>query len=73
MTKMTHTHCIRNFLLGFGSILNIAPVVSTATLPQIDGQKEAEQLVGAAWNEVGAHLTQTIKSGGNHEQQAKTS
>lgn len=54
MKKPKHTHCIGNFLLGFGSILNIAPVVSVA--PTLDTNSNDYQYFDNAWKETGQHL-----------------
>lgn len=66
--KMTKHQCVANLLIGFGSILNIAPVVAaTPTIPT-NGQMEANKLVRASWERVGDSLRQARKMGEQNEQ-----
>ena len=58
MKKPKHTHCISNFLLGFGSILNIAPVVSVSSTIEIEPNEY--KYFNNAWGETGRHLRDAL-------------
>ena len=66
MKKPKHTRCISNFLLGFGSVLNIAPVVSASST--IDTDSNEYQYFDNAWKETGQFLRNAIcdKKGSVH-------
>lgn len=51
-----HSHCITHFLIGFGSILNIAPTSASTTL-------DAQESIRAAWQDVGNHLYNALSQG----------
>ncbi|POY47758.1 hypothetical protein [Avibacterium paragallinarum] len=59
MKKNSHTRCIRNFLLGFGSVLNIAPVVSASST--IDTDSNEYQYFDNAWKETGQYLREALE------------
>lgn len=61
--KMKKHQCIANFLIGFGSILNIAPVVTVTPIVPTNGQAESNKLVRASWERVGENLKQARKVG----------
>lgn len=54
MKKPKHTRCISNFLLGFGSVLNIAPVVSASS--RIETEPNEYKYFNNAWEETGQHF-----------------
>lgn len=58
MKKPKHTNCISNFLLGFGSILNIAPVVSVSSTIEIEPNEY--KYFNNAWEETGRHLRDAL-------------
>ena len=66
--KMTKRQCIANILIGFGSILNIAPVVATTPLSQTNAQLEANELIRSSWAKVGEHLKQAYQINMHNEQ-----
>ncbi|WP_273392764.1 hypothetical protein [Actinobacillus porcinus] len=59
MTALTHHRCIKNFLLGFSSILSIIPVTSTTPFRPINAEEAATKLIRSSWENVGKHLNQT--------------
>lgn len=66
--NMTKRKCIANLLIGFGSILNIAPVVAVTPTIATNGQAEANRLIRASWQCVGDNLKQARKMGIQNEQ-----
>lgn len=66
--KVTKRKCVANLLIGFGSILNIAPVVAVSPTVATNGQAEANKLIRTSWERVGESLKQARKMGTQNEQ-----
>lgn len=53
-----HQRCIKNFWMGFGSILNLSPVLKTTSVNEnIDPLFSMRE----AWNTVGQHLSYSMQ------------
>lgn len=59
--NMTKHKCVANFLIGFGSILNICPIVAVTPTVTTNGQAEANKLIQDSWKQVGESLKQAYR------------
>lgn len=58
MKNAKSTQYLASFMIGMGSILNIAPVVTT---PNFGGTNDDFSNVKKDWQEVGHYLSQSMK------------
>lgn len=59
MKNSKNMHHIASFMIGMGSILNIAPIVKT---PSFQGPNDNFSNVKKDWQEVGEYLSQSLNT-----------